>query len=383
VLVLGLSFSLAVIAVDKLLPGSTALEGFSATVRQIDFFNTLMNGMLGFLLFAGALQVDFNRLRDERWAVALMATIGVIISTVIIGAGFWLLAQVAGIGIPLAWAMVFGALISPTDPVVVLALLKAVRLPRQLEIKIAGESLFNDGVGVVVFTLLFAIAVSGADLSLADVGIAFLEEAVGGALLGAVAGLIVVRAMESIDDYPVEILITLALVTGLYAFALHVGASGPIAVVVAGLFVGNRGAARAMSETTRRHLFDFWEVLDQLLNSVLFLLIGLEILVIEIDPWLLGLAVAAIPLVLAARFISVSVPISLLSLKQSFLPGSIPILTWGGVRGGISVALALSLPFESVRDPILLATYVVVLFSIIVQGLTIAPLARRLTPESK
>jgi CPA1 family monovalent cation:H+ antiporter len=383
VLVLGLCFSLAVIAVDKLLPGSTALEGFSATVRQIDFFNTLMNGMLGFLLFAGALQVDFNRLRDERWAVALMATIGVIISTVIIGAGFWLLAQVAGIGIPLAWAMVFGALISPTDPVVVLALLKAVRLPRQLEIKIAGESLFNDGVGVVVFTLLFAIAVSGADLSLADVGIAFLEEAVGGALLGAVAGLIVVRAMESIDDYPVEILITLALVTGLYAFALHIGASGPIAVVVAGLFVGNRGAARAMSETTRRHLFDFWEVLDQLLNSVLFLLIGLEILVIEIDPWLLGLAVAAIPLVLAARFISVSVPISLLSLKQSFLPGSIPILTWGGVRGGISVALALSLPFESVRDPILLATYVVVLFSIIVQGLTIAPLARRLTPESK
>ena len=203
-----------------------------------------------------------------------------------------------------------------------------------------------------------------------------------GALLGGVVGVIVVRAMQAIDDYPVEILITLALVTGLYALALRLHVSGPIAVVVAGLFVGNRGASLAMSQTTREHLFQFWEVIDELLNSVLFLLIGLEVLVIHVDAPLLALAAAAVPLVLLARLASVSAPIALLSLHRSFLPGSIPVLTWGGVRGGISVALALSLPFGQGREPILIATYVVVLFSILVQGLTIAPLARRVIRET-
>ncbi len=382
VLVMGLLFSLAVVIYDWLLPTSTVLEDVTGTIRQIDFFDTLMNGMLGFLLFAGALQVNFARLRDERWAVALMATIGVLISTAIVGGAFWIAAQLLGVEVSLVWALVFGALISPTDPVVVLALLKTVKLPKSLEIKIAGESLFNDGVGVVVFTLVLGVAASGNDLGFAEIGEAFLVEAVGGALLGGVVGLIVVRAMQAIDDYPVEILITLALVTGLYALALRLHVSGPIAVVVAGLFVGNRGAARAMSQTTREHLFQFWEVIDELLNSVLFLLIGLEVLVIHVDAPLLVLAAAAVPLVLVARLASVSAPIALLSLHRSFLPGSIPVLTWGGVRGGISVALALSLPFVQAREPILVATYVVVLFSIVVQGLTIAPLARRVIRET-
>ena len=244
VLVMGLLFSLALVIYDWLLPTSTVLEDVTGTIRQIDFFDTLMNGMLGFLLFAGALQVNFARLRDERWAVALMATIGVLISTVIVGGAFWIAAQLLGVEVSLVWALVFGALISPTDPVVVLALLKTVKLPKSLEIKIAGESLFNDGVGVVVFTLVLGVAASGNDLGIAEIGEAFLVEAVGGALLGGVVGLIVVRAMQAIDDYPVEILITLALVTGLYALALRLHVSGPIAVVVAGLFVGNRGASR-------------------------------------------------------------------------------------------------------------------------------------------
>ncbi len=380
-LVMGLLFSLAVVAVDLVLPETTVLEDFSAALRQIDFFETLMNGMLAFLLFAGSLQVNFGRLRDERWAIGLMATFGVVISTVIVGFSFWTAAQLLGVDVPLTWALVFGALISPTDPVVVLALLKRVRLPERLEIKIAGESLFNDGVGVVVFTLLLGVAAGGAELSAFHIGEVFLLEAVGGAVLGAVAGLIAVYAMEAIDEYPVEILITLALVTGLYALALRLHISGPIAVVVAGLFVGNRGAARAMSETTRKHLFEFWEVIDELLNSVLFLLIGLEILMISIDGPRAGLALLTIPLVLVARFISVAVPISALSLRRTFMTGSRRILTWGGVRGGISVALALSLPFADVREPILLATYAVVLFSILVQGLTIAPLARRIVRE--
>ena len=385
-LVLGLAASLAVVVVDDVLPDSTLLASFTATIAQIDFYDTMMNGMLAFLLFAGALHVDFSKLRSEALPVALLATVGVLVSTVIVGVATWGAAKLLGIPLPLIWALVFGALISPTDPVAVLSLLKSVKLPESMETKITGESLFNDGVGVVVFTVLLGVAVQGAGgaghgggaFNLIYAGEVFLFEAVGGAVLGIVAGYVSVHAMESIDDYPVEILITLALVTGLYALALHVHTSGPIAVVVAGLFMGNRGRVTAMSETTRTHLFQFWELIDELLNSVLFVLIALEVLVIAFEPEMVVLALCAIPIVLAARYVAVSGPILLLSLRRKFATGSVRMMVWGGLRGGISVALALSLPVGDHRGPIIVATYGVVIFSIIVQGLTIAPLARRI-----
>ncbi len=380
-LVMALATSIGLIVLDEFMPGLGVSRVVEGAIKSIDFYNALMNGMLAFLLFAGALQVDLGRLRAEASAVGLMATVGVVISTVIVGFGFYALALIIGVDLPLAWAMVFGALISPTDPVAVLALLKSVDLPQRLEIKIAGESLFNDGVGVVIFTLLIGIATRTEHLTVLNVGEAFLMEAVGGAVLGLVVGLITVRAMEAVDHYPVEILITLGLVTGLYALALRLHMSGPIAVVVTGILVGNRGVRTAMSETTREHLFQFWEIIDELLNSVLFLLIGLEVLVVSVDPSLAVLAAATIPLVLAARFVSVSAPLTLLSLHHTFTRGSIPILTWGGVRGGISVALALAVQTMNFREPILIATYAVVVFSIVVQGLTITPLVRRLIRE--
>ena len=376
-LVVALLASLAVIAFDHIFPVLGVRDIFEETLKEIDFYHTMMHGMLAFLLFAGALQVDLGRLRSQAWAVGALATVGVAISTFVVGFGFYLIAGLIGIDIPLIWALVFGALISPTDPVAVLALLKSVKLPEQLEVKVAGESLFNDGVGVVIFTILLGVAIQGEEVSPLHVGELLFWEAGGGAVLGFVAGFIAVRAMESIDDYPVEILVTLGLVAGLYALAIRFHMSGPIAVVVAGILMGNRGARTAMSETTREHLFQFWEFIDELLNSLLFLLIGLEILIISLDPSLAGLAVATIPLVLAARLFSVSVPLSVLSVWASFNRGTTAILTWGGVRGGISVALALAIPVSAVREPILVATYAVVVFSIVVQGLTITPLARR------
>jgi Na+:H+ antiporter len=381
VLVVALAASIGLILFDRVVPGLGVQEVVQASLKQINFYDTMMNGMLAFLLFAGALQVDLGRLRAEASAVGLLATTGVAISTAIVGTGFYAIAHLIGVNIPLAWALVFGALISPTDPVAVLALLKSVNLPQRLEIKIAGESLFNDGVGVVLFTFLLGLATQTGEATVLNVAGLFLWEAIGGAVLGLAVGLVVLRAMEAVDDYSVEILITLALVAGLYALAVRLDMSGPIAVVAAGILVGNRGVRTAMSEVTREHLFQFWEIVDELLNSVLFLLIGLEVLVVSIDPSLAGLAVATIPLVLVARLVSVWVPLSLLSLRTAFTPGSIPILTWGGVRGGISVALALAVPVVDFREPILVATYAVVVFSIIVQGLTITPLVRRVIRE--
>lgn len=380
-LLMALLSSLVLIAVDWFVPGSNIRETFTAAVAQVDFFDTLMRGMLAFLLFAGALHVDFGQLRNVLWPIGVLATVGVVLSTSIVGVGFWMLSQVLGVQVPLSWALVFGALISPTDPVAVLSLLKTVRIPERLEMKIAGESLFNDGVGVVIFTVLLAVAARGGELDLVHAGEIFAVEAVGGIALGLAGGGLAVLAMRAIDDYPTEILLTLAVATGLYAAAVQLHTSGPLAVVVAGLLVGNRGASVAMSETTRQYLFSFWEVIDQLLNSVLFLLIGLEILVIGIDPSLAGLAAAAVPLVLAARLVAVSLPLTVRRIRRAFSRGSVPVLTWGGVRGGISVALALSIPNNPFRDQILLTTYCVVVFSIVVQGLTIRGLVRWLTFE--
>ena len=378
-LVMALATSFFLILLEATFPDLGLTDAVQAAIGQIDFFETVMNGMLAFLLFAGALHVDLNLMREQKWPIGLMATFGVILSTFIVGTLFWLLAHFFGVPISYAWALVFGALISPTDPVAVLSLLKSISIPDSLEAKIAGESLFNDGVGVVVFTIIVAVAVGadGGNLDPLHIAELFFVEAIGGAVLGMLVGYVVYRMMAAIDHDMVEILLTLGLVAGVYAVCLRLHLSGPIAVVVAGLFIGNRGAERAMSEDTREALFDFWEMIDEILNSVLFLLIGLEVLVITIDPSFAWIAALSIPIVLFARLAAVSIPILTLSLGFAFSKGVIPVLTWGGVRGGISVALALSLPAVGAKPLIMTATYAVVIFSIVVQGLTIKEVVRR------
>ncbi len=383
-LLMGVATAAVVYLVDLLVPGTALLNDLADLLRKIDFYEAVMHGMLAFLLFAGALHVDWPRLKRRFVPVATMATVGVLISTVVVGFGMWGLGRLLGLNLPLAWALVFGALISPTDPVAVLSLLKRVSVPQLLETEISGKSLFNDGVGVVLFTMLLAMATSGSDeISLVHAVGTFLLEAVGGGLVGLVTGYVAYRAMRQIDEYVIEVFISLALVMGAYTLADHVHMSGPIAVVIAGLVIGTRGAGDAMSETTRRYLFGFWEMIDELLNSVLFLLIGLELIIVGVNLRYGWLALLAIPLVLLARTAAVAIPVTALSYFLRFVKGSVPVMIWGGVRGGISVALALSLPYGEERSIILTATYAVVLFTIVVQGLTLTKVIRRTVPSSR
>jgi CPA1 family monovalent cation:H+ antiporter len=379
--IIAMAASLGALAVDALLPGLGIGPGLRQGLAEIDFTDTLMKGMLSFLLFAGALHVDLSALASRKWVISAMATVGVLITTGLVAGAMWLVFSALGIPLPFVYCLVFGALIAPTDPVAVLGILKSTPVPPSLEVKIAGESLFNDGVGVVVFAIMVALAVGasdqGAAVGFADIIVLFLQEAVGGVVLGLVAGLFAFWAMRSIDEHNLEVIITLALVTVTYRLADALHTSGPIAMVVAGLIIGNHGTRFAMSETTRAHLLNFWSLTDEILNAVLFLLIGLEVVVISATGAYLWAAAAAIPVVLASRLISVSLPIWVLGFRQDFTKGAIPVLTWGGLRGGISVALALSLPASPERDVILAVTYAVVVFSIIVQGLTVGPLVRR------
>jgi CPA1 family monovalent cation:H+ antiporter len=375
-LVMGLSASLIVIGAEAVMPGLFNYEGLSVLLRQVDFQQTVLEGMLAFLLFAGALHVDVVSLRSRALTIGTMASLGVVASTAIIGSVVWAASDLLGVTISLPWALVFGALISPTDPVAVLATLKAVKVPKGLKIVMTGETLFNDGVGVVLFAVLVHAA-TGDEFGAFQVAEMFVVEAFGGAALGAVTGYVAYRAMRAIDDYSIEVLISLALVVGTYAIASRLIVSGPLAVVVAGLLVGSRGPRDALSEETQRYLFGFWTLVDEMLNSVLFLLIGLEVLVLRFEPafgWLMALAV---PLVLVARLIAVSGPVLLLGMFRKFESGTIPVLTWGGLRGGISVALALSLPEGAEKSALLAATYGVVLFSLIVQGLSLRAVIQR------
>ncbi len=378
-LVMGLAASLLLIAFELSVPEISLYEDLTSLVGQFHFQTTVLNWMLAFLLFAGALHVDLSLLRSRASVVGAMATFGVVISTLVVGCGFWLITRLVGAEIPFLWAMVFGALISPTDPVAVLSTLKAVRVPKSLEIDMIGESLFNDGVGVVIFTVVLALAVGmeGGQLDFLHVGELFIVDALGGAVLGLIAGYIAYRAMLTIDDYPIEVLISLALVTGSYALAAKLHLSGPIAVVVSGLLIGNRGASHAMSDETQRYLFGFWTLIDEILNSVLFLLIGLEVLVLRYDQSFVWLALASIPLVLLGRLLAVAVPVLALSYRKDFVRGTVPVLVWGGLRGGISVALALSIPEVAEKSTLLAATYTVVVFTIVVQGLSLGRLVKR------
>lgn len=379
-LVMGFLASLVLVVLEFSFPDVPIFHEMTAIVRRIDFPGTLLDGMLAFLLFAGALHVDFSKLRGRATTIGVMATVGVIISTITIAAATWWLGNIFGAPISFAWALVFGALISPTDPVAVLSTLKDVDLPETLETDMIGESLFNDGVGVVLFTILLSAALSGqggAGFSVPDIASIFFVEAVGGAALGLVTGYVAYRAMRAIDEYVIEVLISLALVTGSYALASSFHLSGPIAVVVAGLLIGTRGTADAMSETTRDYLYAFWTLIDEILNSVLFLLIGLEVLVLSFSSGNFWLALAVIPAALIARLAAVAVPVISLKPVVGFVRGTIPILTWGGIRGGISIALALSIPGVAERPILLTATYCVAVFSIVVQGLSLSALARR------
>ncbi len=373
IMLISLVMSLGLIVLH-MLGWSSLEEQAERMVRGIDFHEALMEGMLSFLLFAGALHINLNDLKEQKWVILSLATFGVLVSTLLIGAMSWLILNQLGIALPFIYCLVFGALISPTDPIAVMGILKTVSAPKSLEIKIAGESLFNDGIGVVVFLIIAGLATGQADAHASEIIVLLLQEAGGGALFGLILGLSGFFFLRSIDNYQVEILITLALVMGGYSAAAALHFSGPITMVVAGLVIGNHGRWFAMSETTRERLDNFWELVDEVLNAVLFVLIGLEILLLNLSlPYVLA-AVACIPVVLLARFISVGVPITLLRPLRAFSPKVIRILTWSGLRGGISVALALSLPAGTERDVILTITYAVVVFSILVQGLTVAPL---------
>lgn len=340
-------------------------------LASIDFHETLMQGMLSFLLFAGALHVNLNDLKQQRGAIFILATLGVLSSTIIVGVLTWIVLQALTIELSFIYCLLFGALISPTDPVAVLGILKSARVPKSLETKIAGESLFNDGVGVVIFLVILGIATGEQDITASSIGLLFLQEVIGGILFGFVLGYFVYTLLKDVDNYQLEVLLSLALVMGGYALANMLHLSGPIAIVVAGLLIGNHGRHLAMTEKTRLHLDNFWELIDEILNAILFVLIGLEVMVLSIEAEYLLAALAIIPLVLFARFTSVGIPIMIMSRYRKFTPGVTQLMTWGGLRGGISVALALSLPYGDARDIIVAITYAVVVFSIIVQGLTI------------
>lgn len=370
-MIMGLLSSLLLIAGEFLVPGVHVYEELTSIIRHIDFQRIVLDGMLAFLLFAGALHVDFSQMRRRRWSIGTMATVGVVVSTVAIGTTLWLLAPLLGLTIPYAWALVFGVLISPTDPVAVLAILKTVQVPKSLEVDMSGESLFNDGVAVVLFSVLLAAATGSGNLGAVHIAEMLAFETVGGALIGLGAGYVAYRAMRRIDDYVIEVLISIALAMATFSVASHLDTSGPIAVVVAGLYIGNRGPEDALSGQTQRYLFGYWTLVDEILNSILFLLIGLEVLVLRFDWTHALLALCLIPAIVAARLMATSLPVLILQRWQSFAPGSIAILTWGGLRGGISIALALSLPETSEKPMLLTATYCAVIFTIAVQGLTL------------
>lgn len=368
------SFAVSLVTIVLSRTGIANLESVGLVIANINFSDVLLHGMLSFLLFAGAMHINLEELKSVRWSVAILATIGVIAATLIVGTLVWQASRLVGLQLPYLYALLFGALISPTDPIAVLAILKDSGISKQTYTRIGAESLFNDGVGVVMFLTILELANGGGELKITDAAGLFLQEAVGGVAFGLLCGWITYKLLCSVEDYKVEVLLTLALATGGYAAAeelLHV--SAPIFMVTAGLIVGNHGRNFGMSEQTRERLDVFWELVDEVLNAVLFILIGLEIVIISVATPHVILGILAIGAVLIGRLISVGIPIGLMGLLNHGQKGTIALLTWGGLRGGLSIAMALSLSAGPQKDIILPITYIVVLFSILVQGLTFKP----------
>ncbi|MBA1190830.1 sodium:proton antiporter [Pseudomonas entomophila] len=378
--VMGIALSLSLLNMSDALGFHTLHTLEQSLVESIDFSELLMQGMLSLLLFAGALHVDLSQLRAYRWQVASLAVIGTTLSTLFIGFGLWQLLSWTNLDLPLSYCLVFGALISPTDPIAVMGILKSAGAPSNVELVISGESLFNDGVAVVLFSLILAMIASGEAPSVSAASQLLLEEAGGGALLGAIVGYITYRMLKSIDSYQEEVLITLAAVLGGYALAAHLHVSGPLAMVVMGLIVGNQGRSYAMSPQTEKNLDMFWELIDEILNAVLFVLIGLEVVLINFSNPLIITGLMVIVLTLVSRLLTVGLPIATLGKRFRLPEGAWSVLTWGGLRGGISVALALSLPPGEARDVVVSLTYLVVVFSILIQGMSIGRLVKRVIP---
>ncbi len=379
-LLAGLVLSLMVQAAGYLFPAFEA--GVESKLASIDFSEFLLDIILSFLLFAGALHTNLEALKQSKWAILIFATVGIMISTFLIGTVFFYILQMLGLGIEYIHCLLFGALISPTDPVAVLGLLNKANLPESLKVKITGESLFNDGVGVVIFLTLFGIAKTGiGEATAGKIGLLLLEEVGGGIFLGLVIGYLGFRLMKSIDHYQTEVLISLAIVMGGYSLAYYLHFSGPLAMVVAGLFIGNHATETAMSEITLDYVTKFWEMLDEILNAALFVLIGLELMLISVDKFYLLAGVLATIVVLVSRFISLAIPSYALGLRRTFEPHTLKIMTWGGLRGGISIALALSLLPGMHKEMLVTVTYVVVLISLAAQGLTMESFIKRLQRE--
>ena len=377
VMATALVFSLALIGLDAIGVAHSLRQYEESLLRSIDFSDVLMQGMLSLLLFAGALHVDLSELKRYRVQVGALALFGTVLSTVLVGFGISIALDLVGLHLPLMYCLLFGALISPTDPIAVMGILKSAGAPKELELVIAGESLFNDGVGVVIFSLLLGMLTSGVTPSAGHAFELLLHEAGGGVVFGLVLGYVTFLLLKSVDNYQVEVLLSLAAVTGGYALASKLHVSGPLAMVVAGLIIGNHGRALAMSDMTRRYVDMFWELVDEILNAVLFVLIGMEVLLVVFSVNLLVAGCLAIAVTLLARMLTVGLPVAAFRRVINLPPGSWKVLTWGGLRGGISVALALSLPAGPERDIVLGLTYSVVIFSILAQGLSIGYVTRK------
>jgi len=377
-LVLALALSVLLHLVEAIAPNLELGPALRHKLEAVDFPSLLLHGFLGFLIFAGAIDVDVRGLIERKWTILALATVGVLISTMLVGAGMWGISLVLGLNVPWLYCFAFGALISPTDPVTVLGVLRGARVPERLQAIVAGESLFNDGIGIALFAVLAAAAANDAPPSLAQGALEFLRQAGGGTVLGFVTGAIALVAMRGIDEYRIELLISLTLVTGTYGLAETFGVSGPMAIVVAALMMASIGVRYAVSGTTHDYLQKFWALVDEVLNALLFLLIGLEFAAIPLGWSYAAAALVAIPLALAVRAVSIAIAGAPLNLAAPYKLRSIALLTWSGLRGGISVALALSLPHGEFRDALLVACYGVVLFTMLMQGLSLDRMARRL-----
>lgn len=350
---------------------------FVSLTGRINFHDFLINGILSYLLFAGGLSINLQHLKSKKWEISILASLGTIASAFLVGTAVYYLLPLIGIHLQYIYCMLFGALISPTDPIAVLALFKSLKAPKETSILLEGESLFNDGVGIVIFLTIYQVAFNGVSPTFTSVSLLFLKQAIGGVAFGYILGWIVIKLMKPIRDDHMTVFLTLTVVTGGYAFADYLGLSGPLAMVVAGIVIGNIGKQRYLSEHQGMHLMQFWEILDEIFNAILFLMIGFELLVIEISGPQFIAGLLAIPLVLFIRFLTVALPLSVMKHKRTEYWPMTALLTWGGLRGGLAVALALALPTGEYRNVILTMTYCIVVFAILVQGMTVKPLIRK------